>query len=274
MLMPQIISDLAALLAKHQITLGVVTGCFWGKGQQQAEQTIQRLTTPPSYFCFSIDAWHLKEIGEQSYINCLQVCSDSQIPVRLFLTYDYSLSSQEDLHILEFVFDLLNRFDIIVSTWQQPLRAVGRASDIIGKRKDEVIESSLLEIEDGGCMLIRAPNIDNDGHYYPCCGDWHDDTSWDLESRNILSLGTIQKSSIVDLMHRHETSLLVKLLNEAGPKNLNHSLGLEPNASTNICDHCRQLCQHLSRNSEIDLALLEKTLNHESHFTATSRSNR
>lgn len=221
-----IINLVSEICSLYSLSFGIVTGCFWGKNKPSLYfNLLKTIKKSNGYLCISIDKHHLEEIGRDAYHAALALCKEINIPVRIFYAYDPNLTDEEQ-SIQDFILNLLISYENIVSVWPQPIRSVGRFSE----------NESKTQQHPSSCHLVNAPNIDIDGSYYPCCGDWHDHHIWNPSSKKKLSLGNLSTCTLDSLVQSHKNSLFVNAIKEKGP------WALAKQYSSDFSNKCQGLC--------------------------------
>lgn len=222
-----IINCIAEISKLFELSFGIVTGCFWGKNNTSTFlDLLEMIADSNGYLCISIDKFHLEEIGTETYLAALDICQRVHMPIRIFYAYDPDMIDEE-MQIQDFILNLLLKHQNIVSVWPQPIRKTGRFSK--SKEFDEPIKSP--------CHLVNAPNIDIDGSYYPCCGDWHDSHMWRQASKKKLALGNLAANTLSELVNAHRKSLFINAVKHAGPWTLAKQYQSKENKT------CKGLCE-------------------------------
>ena len=239
---PQLVSDLTKLAHNNCRKTLLVTGCAWARNKLTIKSFFKQLENVPDFFLISLDAFHLMTQSRSVYESAFRECNERNINVKILFSHS-SILSNEEIDCIDFIDYLVSQYENIQGVWPQALRPTGRAQKLL----DDAFSYSETVIK-AGCQLLSAPNIDSNGNIYPCCGDWHDENTWTMKSKSILSAGNIYADSPKEILDSLENSRLYELLSTYGPRLLSESLNLEDDFTDckTQCDYCHIVCSNFN----------------------------
>jgi hypothetical protein len=243
MLRQDVVLRLIGIAKRAGLGTSVTTNGFWGQTLPAARQTLSALRKAGlTFFTLSYDRYHAKFQGPEPARNIVHAAEELGIPMNVTITRVVNDSDVNDL-IKPFEgsrHPRLRFYDV------QP---VGRA------RKFSA--DSLRGETEGACQGAAIPAVTDDGRLTACNGP-----SYFQPVTSPLNVGSLDTSSLTDLLRRHRDDPILDTIRAFGPARLRQELSRIPgfenfewkNSYSGICD----LCIHINSNPEAVAALHER----------------
>lgn len=243
MLRQDLVLRLVETARRAGLAASVTTNGFWGQTLPAARRTLSALRKAGlTFFTLSYDRYHAKFQGPEPARNIVRAAEELGVPMNVTITRVVNDSEVADL-IEPFEgsrHPRLRFYDV------QP---VGRA------RKFPA--ASLRGETEGACQGAAIPAVTDDGRLTACNGP-----SYFQPATSPLNVGSLDESSLTDLLRKHRDDPILETIRAFGPARLRQELSGIPgfegfewkNSYSGICD----LCIHINSNPEAVAALRER----------------
>lgn len=210
------------------LTVGVTTNGFWGKTKEMALDTLNKLPHVKKILV-STDFFHQEYIPIESIYNVVDAC----LELKRFIAVNAVCKKKEDGEQIKAQFaKYKNRVYVNIA----PVMPEGSAKYI----EDEIDKFDFSECEQklSGFCNVREHYVDCMGGISACC------MSTLMLNQNVLSLGDLKQERLSNILKKKEDNLIIKLLEDKGPKGLWEKIRQSPNAGklkekySCDCDFC------------------------------------
>jgi len=243
MLRQDMVLRLLSVAKKCGIAASVTTNGFWGHSLPNARTALSALRKAGlTFFTLSYDRYHAKFQGPDHARNITRAAEELGIPMNVTIT-----RVVDDSELGELIEPFRNSMHPRLRFYD--VQPVGRATDFPS-------ESLRGEIE-GACQGAAIPAITDDGRLTACNGP-----SYFQRATSPLNVGSLDDSSLTDLLHKHRDDPILDTIRTFGPARLKKELsqisGFEQfawkSAYSGICD----LCLHINSDVAAVSALRER----------------
>lgn len=243
MLRQDLVLRLVEIAKRAGLAASVTTNGFWGQTLPAARRTLSALRKAGlTFFTLSYDRYHAKFQGPEPARNIVRAAEELGVPMNVTITRVVNDSEVADL----------------IKPFEDSRHARLRFYDVqpVGRARNFPAESLRSETE-GACQGAAIPAVTDDGRLTACNGP-----SYFQPATSPLNVGSLNESSLTDLLRKHRDDPILETIRTFGPARLRQELSSIPgfedfawkNSYSGICD----LCIHVNSNPEAVAALRER----------------
>lgn len=243
MLRQDLVLRLVETARRAGLAASVTTNGFWGQTLPAARRTLSALRKAGlTFFTLSYDRYHAKFQGPEPARNIVRAAEELGVPMNVTITRVVNDSEVAEL----------------IKPFEGSRHARLRFYDVqpVGRARDFPAESLRGETE-GACQGAAIPAVTDDGRLTACNGP-----SYFQPTTSPLNVGSLNESSLTNLLERHRDDPILETIRVFGPARLRQELSGIPgfedfawkNSYSGICD----LCIHINSNPEAVAALRER----------------
>jgi len=232
----KMLAQLAGAARGTRRLLGVNTNGFWVRSKNIREMFATELAGISNLF-ISYSKWHASYIKPDEVAAAIHFALDHGRAVDLMLVWERSQIEVEEM--VQSIFPAGPPSDIFIASG--PLAPLGRARAL-----DSLVPTPQAQDEPAGCSLVNRPTVTEDGSYLMCCN-----TVNFKAGAAALKVGSLELSSLEELMSRHSADPLVRAMRTLGPSFLQEvysrlapSENIRSCSSADKCERCLHLLQH------------------------------